>query len=157
MIYLILLGAEMLKIFMSRGGVPQAAVVAMQSSELEPIMILLLMLLALIFLGCLMDSLSMILLAIPFFWPVIDGLDFDLGPEELKIWFGILVLIVVELGLITPPVGMNVFVIHAMAADVPMSETFKGVMPFFVVEIFRVLLLMAFPGIVLWLPRLLSG
>ncbi len=157
MIYLILLGAEMLKIFMSRGGVPQAAVEIMQSSGLDPITILLLMLVSLIVLGCLMDSLSMILLAMPFFWPVIDGLDFGLGPEELKIWFGILALIVVELGLITPPVGMNVFVIHAMAEDIPMSETFKGVMPFFGAELLRVLLLVAFPGIVLWLPRLLTG
>ena len=157
MIYLILLGAEMLKIFMSRGGVPQAAVEIMQSSGLDPITILLLMLVSLIILGCLMDSLSMILLAMPFFWPVIDGLDFGLGPEELKIWFGILALIVVELGLITPPVGMNVFVIHAMAEDIPMSETFKGVTPFFGLELLRVLLLIAFPGIVLWLPRLLSG
>ncbi len=157
MIYLILLGAEMLKIFMSRGGVPQAAVEIMQSSRLDPITILLLMLISLIILGCLMDSLSMILLAMPFFWPVIDGLDFGLGPEELKIWFGILALIVVELGLITPPVGMNVFVIHAMAEDIPMSETFKGVMPFFGAELLRVLLLVAFPGIVLWLPRLLTG
>lgn len=157
MIYLILLGAEMLKIFMSRGGVPQAAVEIMQSSGLDPITILLLMLISLIILGCLMDSLSMILLAMPFFWPVIDGLDFGLGPEELKIWFGILALIVVELGLITPPVGMNVFVIHAMAEDIPMSETFKGVMPFFGAELLRVILLIAFPSIVLWLPRLLSG
>ena len=157
MIYLILLGAEMLKIFMSRGGVPQAAVEIMQSSGLDPITILLLMLVSLIILGCLMDSLSMILLAMPFFWPVIDGLDFGLGPEELKIWFGILALIVVELGLITPPVGMNVFVIHAMAEDIPMSETFKGVMPFFGAELLRVLLLVAFPGIVLRLPRLLTG
>ena len=157
MIYLILLGAEMLKIFMSRGGIPQAAVEIMQSSGLDPITILLLMLVSLIILGCLMDSLSMILLAMPFFWPVIDGLDFGLGQEELKIWFGILALIVVELGLITPPVGMNVFVIQAMAEDIPMSQTFKGVMPFFGAELLRVLLLIAFPGIVLWLPRLLSG
>ena len=157
MIYLILLGAEMLKIFMSRGGVPQVAVEIMQSSGLDPITILLLMLMSLIILGCLMDSLSMILLAMPFFWPVIDGLDFGLGPEELKIWFGILALIVVELGLITPPVGMNVFVIHAMAEDIPMSETFKGVMPFFGAELLRVLLLVAFPSIVLCLPRLLTG
>ena len=157
MIYLILLGAEMLKIFMSRGGIPQAAVEIMHSSGLDPITILLLMLVSLIILGCLMDSLSMILLAMPFFWPVIDGLDFGLGQEELKIWFGILALIVVELGLITPPVGMNVFVIQAMAEDIPMSQTFKGVMPFFGAELLRVLLLIAFPGIVLWLPRLLSG
>ena len=157
MIYLILLGAEMLKIFMSRGGVPQAAAEAMLNSGLEPMMIMVILLLALIALGCLMDSLSMILLAIPFFWPVISELDFGMSVEDLKIWFGILALIVVELGLITPPVGMNVFIISAMAKDVPMRETFAGVMPFFASEIVRIILLLAFPGIVLWLPSVLSG
>ena len=157
MIYLILLGAEMLKIFMSRGGVPQAAAEAMLNSVLEPMMIMVILLLALIALGCLMDSLSMILLAIPFFWPVISELDFGMSVEDLKIWFGILALIVVELGLITPPVGMNVFIISAMAKDVPMRETFAGVMPFFASEIVRIILLLAFPGIVLWLPSVLSG
>jgi tripartite ATP-independent transporter DctM subunit len=157
MIYLILLGAEMLKIFMSRGGVPQAAAESMLNSGLEPMMIMVLLLLALIVLGCLMDSLSMILLAIPFFWPVISELDFGMSVEDLKIWFGILALIVVELGLITPPVGMNVFIISAMAKDVPMRETFAGVMPFFASEIVRIILLLAFPGIVLWLPSVLSG
>ena len=157
MIYLILLGAEMLKIFMSRGGVPQAAAEMMANSGLAPVTILILLLIALILLGCLMDSLSMILLAIPFFWPVIAELDFGMGAEELKIWFGILALIVVELGLITPPVGMNVFVISAMAKGVPMRDTFIGVMPFFVAELLRIGLLVAFPAIALWLPRLLSG
>ncbi|UCE30165.1 MAG: TRAP transporter large permease [Burkholderiales bacterium] len=157
MIFLILLGAEMLKIFMARGGVPQAAAEMMATSGLSPMVILVLLLLALIVLGCLMDSLSMILLAIPFFWPVISGLDFGLGPEELKIWFGILALIVVELGLITPPVGMNVFVINSLARDVPMSETFIGVIPFFLSEMVRVTLLVAFPSLTLFLPRLLAG
>lgn len=157
MIFLILLGAEMLKIFMSRGGVPIAAAEAIQSSGLQPMVILVLLLLALIVLGCLMDSLSMIILAIPFFWPVLEGLDFGLSPGEMKIWFGILALIVVELGLITPPVGLNVFVIHSLAKDVPMSATFKGVMPFFISEIVRVTILVMFPSLVLLVPRLLSG
>lgn len=168
MIYLILLGAEMLKIFMSRGGVPQAVAEWMINSGLAPMTILILLLVALIVLGCLMDSLSMILLAIPFFWPVlveINGGDyvsaaqagFGMTSDDLKIWFGILALIVVELGLITPPVGMNVFVISSLAKDVPMSETFKGVLPFFVAELVRICLLLAFPVIVLWLPRILSG
>mgnify|MGYP001440022407 CR=1 FL=1 len=156
MIYLILLGAELLKIFMSRGGVPQAAAEMMVQSGLTPYAILVILLVALILLGCLMDSLSMILLAIPFFWPVIADLDFGLGPEETKVWFGILALIVVELGLITPPVGMNVFVINALARDVPMSATFRGVLPFFGAELIRVALLVAFPAITLFLPRLLS-
>jgi tripartite ATP-independent transporter DctM subunit len=157
MIYLILLGAQLLNIFMARGGVPQAAAAMMANSGLPPMTILILLLAALIVLGCLMDSLSMILLAIPFFWPVIAGLDFGMNVEDLKIWFGILALIVVELGLITPPVGMNVFVINSLARDVPMSRTFLGVMPFFVAELFRVALIVAFPALSLWLPRLLAG
>lgn len=155
MIYLILLGAELLKIFMSRAGVPQSAAQMMADSSLDPTVILIFLLLALIVLGCLMDSLSMILLVIPFFWPIIADLDFGMDVEETKIWFGILTLIVVELGLITPPVGLNVFVINSLAKDVPMSETFKGVLPFFCAEILRVAILVAFPGIVLFLPRLL--
>ena len=168
MIYLILLGAELLKIFMARGGVPQAMAEMMASSGLAPMTTLLILLLALILLGCLMDSLSMILLAIPFFWPVLVELNggdwataesspFGLGTEDLKIWFGILALIVVELGLITPPVGMNVFIISAQARDVPMSDTFIGVLPFFGAEILRVGVLIAFPALTLWLPSILSG
>ncbi len=157
MIYLILFGAQILNIFMARGGVPQAAAEMMEHSGLSPIVIVILLLIALIFLGCLMDSLSMILLTIPFFWPVVSGLDFGMSQDHLKIWFGILALIVVELGLITPPVGMNVFVINALAKDVPMSQTFRGVMPFFVAELFRVALILAFPALSLWLPKVLSS
>jgi tripartite ATP-independent transporter DctM subunit len=156
MIYLILLGAQLLNIFMARGGVPQAAAEMMATSGLAPLEVLVLLLVGLIVLGCLMDSLSMILLAIPFFWPVVSGLDFGMSVEELKIWFGILALIVVELGLITPPVGMNVFVINSLARDVPMSRTFLGVMPFFVAELIRVALIIAFPALSLWLPQLLA-
>jgi tripartite ATP-independent transporter DctM subunit len=157
MIYLILLGAQLLNIFMARGGVPQAAAAMTANSGLSPMWILFLLIVALIFLGCLMDSLSMILLAIPFFWPVISVLDFGMSVEDLKVWFGILALVLVELGLITPPVGMNVFVINAMAKDVPMSRTFLGVMPFFVAELFRVALLVAFPALTLWLPKVLAS
>ena len=80
-----------------------------------------------------------------------------MSTDDLKIWFGILALIVVELGLITPPVGLNVFVISALAKDIPMIETFKGVAPFFGTELLRVALLLALPGITLWLPSLYSG
>ncbi|MBR9649509.1 TRAP transporter large permease [Thalassovita aquimarina] len=168
MIYLILLGAEMLKIFMARGGVPQAMAEWMANSGLAPMTTLMILLFALILLGCLMDSLSMILLAIPFFWPVLveinggdwagaDTSPFGMGTEDLKIWFGILALIVVELGLITPPVGMNVFIISAQAKGVAMSETFLGVMPFFIAELVRVAVLIAFPALTLWLPSILAG
>lgn len=168
MIYLILLGAELMKIFMSRIGLPQQAALWIAESGMAPMLVMVLLLVALILLGCLMDSLSMILLVIPFFWPMLveinggpyqgaEGAGFGLSTDELKIWFGILALIVVELGLITPPVGMNVFIISAMAKDVPMIETFKGVVPFFMAELLRVALLLGFPALVLWLPRLLGG
>ncbi|MFN7022927.1 MAG: TRAP transporter large permease [Pseudorhizobium sp.] len=156
MIFLILLGAELLKIFMSRAGVPQAAADLLQNSGLSAMSILILIILAFLILGCLMDSLSMVILAIPFFWPVIAGLDFGLSPNETKIWFGIIILVVVELGLITPPVGLNVFIINAMARDIPMRETFRGVMPFFGTEMLRITLLILFPAITLFLPRLLQ-
>ena len=168
MIYLILLGAELMKIYLSRVRLPQHTAEWILNAGIDPFTVLLLLLLGLILLGMLLDSLSMILLVIPFIWPVLvtlnggqfqgaEGSGFGMSTNELRIWFGILALIVVELGLITPPVGMNVFIISAMARDTPMIETFKGVMPFFMAEIIRVGLLLAFPGIVLWLPRLLSG
>ena len=168
MIYLVLLGAELLKIFMSRGGVPQALAEWMAASGLPPMATLVMLLLALILLGCLMDSLSMILLAVPFFWPVlvtINGGDyvganeaaFGMTSDDLKIWFGILALVVVELGLITPPVGMNVFVISSLAPDTPMRQTFLGVAPFFGAEVIRVGLLLAFPALSLWLPGVLNA
>lgn len=166
MIYLIILGAELLKIFMSRVRLPQETAAWIAGSGLEPMTVLIILLIALILLGCLMDSLSMILLVIPFFWPVLveinggiyqgaEGAGFGMSTEDLKIWFGILALIVVELGLITPPVGMNVFVISSLARDTPMIETFKGVAPFFGAEIVRVLLLVSFPALTLWLPAVL--
>ncbi|EEX14187.1 trap dicarboxylate transporter, dctm subunit [Citreicella sp. SE45] len=168
MIYLILLGAELMKIFMSRIGLPQQAAAWIADSGMAPMMVMVLILVALILLGCLMDSLSMILLVIPFFWPMLleingglyqgaEGAGYGMSTEDLKVWFGILALIVVELGLITPPVGMNVFIISALAKDTPMIETFKGVAPFFCAELLRVALLLAFPALTLWLPRLLGG
>jgi TRAP-type C4-dicarboxylate transport system permease large subunit len=95
--------------------------------------------------GCVMESLSMILVTIPVFYPILEGLDFGMTPDHLKIWFGIIVLIVVEVGLITPPVGMNVFIINGLARDIPMKETFKGVLPFLLSDMVRVVLLIAFP------------
>ncbi|MFD1797565.1 TRAP transporter large permease [Paracoccus aurantiacus] len=169
MIYLILLGAELMKIFMSRAGLPQTAAAWIADSGMSPMAVMVVILIALILLGCLMDSLSMILLVIPFFWPMLlelngglyqisaDGAGFGMSTEDLKIWFGILALIVVELGLITPPVGMNVFIISSLAKDVPMIETFKGVLPFFFAELLRVALLLLFPVITLALPRLLAS
>ncbi len=156
MIFLILLGAAIFNAFLGFSQLPIYAADFFGSSGLAPITILLGMIALYILLGFVMDSLSMIFLTVPIFWPIIAGLDFGLGEEETKLWFGIISLIVVEMGLITPPVGLNVFIINSMARDVPMIETFKGVIPFFCSDIVRVAILIAAPVITLILPRLLA-
>ena len=155
MIFLIVLGAAMFNSFLALTQLPQLAATAIGESGWPPYMVLAVMLLAYLILGCVMDSLSMILLTIPIFFPVVMALDFGLSPEETAIWFGIIALIVVEVGLITPPVGMNVFIINSMARTVPMLESFKGVLPFLATDIVRVVILIAFPVITLGLVRLL--
>ncbi|MDE0781776.1 MAG: TRAP transporter large permease, partial [Planktomarina sp.] len=152
MIFFIILGAGFYNGFLALTQVPQEISNFVVGQGLSPWMVLTLVLLFYLILGCLMDSLSMILLTIPIFFPVIVGLDFGMSQEQVAIWFGILVLIVVEVGLITPPVGMNLFVINAMDRMTPMVETYKVVMYFVASDIIRVVLLVAFPLITLfWL------
>ena len=168
MIYLILLGAELMKIYMSRTGLPQALADWILIAGFEPMSVLIVLLLGIILLGCLLDSLSIILLIIPFFWPVLVELNggvhidaetagFGMTTGDLKIWFGILALVVVEVGLITPPVGMNVFVISSIADNCDISDTFKGVSPFFIAELIRIVILVSLPILALWLPNILTG
>ena len=156
MIFLILLGAKIFNAFLGFSELPIFAADFFQNAGLSPFVVLLGMIILYILLGFVMDSLSMILLTVPIFWPIIAGLDFGLGPDETKLWFGIITLIVVEMGLITPPVGLNVFVINSMAKDVPMLETFKGVVPFITSDFIRVAIIIAFPVITLILPDLLA-
>ena len=156
MIYLIILGAAMFSAFLGFTQLPIYAADWFRDSGLPPLAVLLTMLALYVVLGCVMDSLSMILLTVPIFWPIISGLDFGMPQGELLLWFGILSLIVVEVGLITPPVGLNVFVINSLAKDVPMLETYKGVLPFLVSDLARVALIVAFPGLALALPGWLA-
>jgi len=156
MIFLILLGAAIFNAFLGFSQLPITAADFFGNSGLSPYTILLGMIVLFIVLGFVMDSLSMIFLTIPIFWPIIAVLDFGMSPDEAKLWFGIIALIVVEMGLITPPVGLNVFIINSMAKNVPMIETFKGVIPFFASDIVRVAILILFPSITLILPRLLA-
>lgn len=155
MIYMILLGANIFNAFLTQTQLPQTLAQIIGDSGYSPMLILMLILFMYLILGCVMDSLSMILLTIPIFFPIIQVLDFGLSPEETAIWFGIIALIVVEVGLITPPVGLNVFVINKLAKDVPMVESFKGVMPFLISDFIRVGILVAFPVLTLYLVRVL--
>ena len=154
MIFMIVLGAGLYNTFLALSQLPQEMAQLVVGSGLSPWMVLAIVLGVYLLLGCVMDSLSMILLTIPIFFPMIMGLDFGMTPEETAIWFGILVLIVVEVGLITPPVGMNLFVINSMARDIPISHTFRGVMPFVASDLVRTIILAAFPAITLFVLRL---
>jgi C4-dicarboxylate transporter, DctM subunit len=153
MIFLIILGAAALNNFLALSQLPQAAVSFVIEQGLNPWAVLILMLVFYVILGCFMDSLSMILLTVPIFYPIVVALDFGLPPAEFGLWFGILVLIVVEVGLITPPVGMNLFVINSMSKETTMGQTFAGVTPFLLSDFARTVILVAFPSISLFLVQ----
>ena len=151
MIFLIIFGATIFNSFLAFTQAPQDMAEWVTTQGFAPLTVLAAMLLCYLIFGCVMDSLSMILLTIPIFFPIVMALDFGLTPEQTAIWFGILALIVVEVGLITPPVGMNLFIINQVAEDIPISKTYAGVTPFVLSDLVRVLVLVAFPGITLWL------
>lgn len=154
MVFLIVLGAAAYNNFLALSMLPQELAAWVGSLGLSPYAVLAAILIFYLVFGCVLDSLSMILLTIPIFFPLIAGLDFGLSPEETAIWFGILVLIVVEVGLITPPVGMNLFVIKSMAPDITIREAWRGVLPFVASDIVRVAVLAAAPAIALFILRL---
>jgi C4-dicarboxylate transporter DctM subunit len=151
MIFFIVFGAAFYNGFLALTQVPQELSNWVAGQGLSPIMVLVVILVIYLLLGCVMDSLSMILLTVPIFFPVMMALDFGMSPEHVAIWFGILVLIVVETGLITPPVGMNLFIINAMDRATSMLETYKAVLFFVASDLIRVAILVAFPAITLFL------
>jgi tripartite ATP-independent transporter DctM subunit len=153
MIFFIVFGAAMYNSFLALSQLPAEAAAYIAGQGFPPLAVLIGILIFYLVLGCFMDSLSMILLTVPIFFPLVSGLDFGLGAEEFAIWFGILVLVVVEVGLITPPVGMNLFVINSMAKDIPMLATYRGVTPFVVSDIARTIILVAFPALSLFMVR----
>ena len=157
MIFFIILAAGVFNSFLSVAQVPQTLAAFFRETALNPWIILVGMLLLYIVLGTVMDSIAMIFLTVPIFVPIIAQLDFGIPPAEVGIWFGILVLMSAEIGLITPPVGLNLFVINAMSKGVTIRETYRGALPFVMSDILRIALLVAFPGITLWMVRLFYG
>ena len=151
MIFFIVLGAGFYNSFLALSQVPQELSNWVVSQGFSPWTVLTMVLVFYLIFGCLMDSMSMILLTIPIFFPVIAVLDFGMSAEHVAIWFGILVLIVVEVGLITPPGGMNLFIINAMDRKTPMTATYRAVLWFVTSDILRIILLVLFPSITLFL------
>ena len=158
MIFLVLMGADMLNTALAVSQMPVELANWVQHSGLSPLLILAMILLIYVLLGCVMDSLAMILLTIPIFYPIVMGLDyFGMPVADKSVWFGILALMVVEIGLVHPPVGMNVYIINRLAKDVPLTETFKGVIPFLLSDFIRITLLVFFPIISLYLIHTFEG
>jgi tripartite ATP-independent transporter DctM subunit len=152
MIFIILVGAEFYSSFLALSQTPQALARWIGEGGFAPLTVLLGIVVVYILLGCVMDGLPMILITVPVFYPIVIGLDFGMGIEALAMWFGILVLIAVEVGFITPPIGLNVYVINSMARDVPITESFKGIVPFFLSDLARIALIIAFPATCTFLP-----
>jgi C4-dicarboxylate transporter DctM subunit len=148
MIFTIIIGAFIFNAFLAVSTVPMELASWVSTLGFSPILIMILIIFAYMVLGCFIDAMSMIVLTIPIFYPVVTSLGFD------PIWFGIIIVLVTEMAMITPPVGMNVYVIAGVARDVPMQTIFRGILPFVLIEIFFIALVVAFPQIVLFLPSL---
>jgi TRAP-type C4-dicarboxylate transport system permease large subunit len=145
-VFTVLIGALLFGYFLTVTQTPQKVTELLTGLGIGRYGVLAVIMLMYLVLGCLMDSLAMIILTVPIIFPVIKELGFD------PIWFGVIIVMTVELGLIHPPVGMNIFVIKSVVEDVKMSTMFYGVMPFIITDLLRLIILIAFPIIALWLP-----
>jgi C4-dicarboxylate transporter DctM subunit len=149
MIFMVLIGAFIMNTFIAMSTIPMQLAEMVTGFGLPPIFVIALIMLLYLVLGCVIDTMSMIFLTIPIFFPVVTSLGFD------AVWFGVIIVLVTEIAMITPPIGMNVYVIGGVVKDVPMETIFKGIMPFVAVEIAFVIILVAFPQLALFLPRLM--
>jgi len=149
MIFMILIGTAVFNYFVETTGLPQALVQTVSELGWNPYIILVLLVIFYVILGCFMDALSMILLTLPFVYPLITNLGFD------PIWFGVIMVSVVEVGLITPPVGMNLFVIMASTPGLRLQVISRGVIAFLLADVMRLALLILFPALSLWLPTII--
>jgi C4-dicarboxylate transporter DctM subunit len=157
MVFTIFLGADMLNSALALSQMPAQLAQTVAALDLAPVLVVTGILVFYIVLCSVMDELSMIILTVPILIPVVMELPlYGLTSTEKAIWFGILVLSVVEIGLIAPPVGLNVYVVNSLARDVPMAETYRGVVPFLISDAIRITLLIAFPALSLWAVRLIS-
>jgi tripartite ATP-independent transporter DctM subunit len=156
MIFMIFIGADLMNSALALTQVPAQLASLVGSWGLSPVGVVAAILLFYVVLGAVMDELSMILLTIPIFFPMVMSLDFGMAKESTAIWFGIMVLMTVGFGLLAPPVGLNVYVVNGMAKDIPIGESYRGVMPFLVSDTLRTLLLLFFPSISLWFVKFVS-
>jgi TRAP-type C4-dicarboxylate transport system permease large subunit len=149
MLFVVILGGFMFSYFMIFSRIPVSLGTWIEAAGLPSLVIILCVVLIYIVFGLFLDSISMMLITVPVFLPIFQSLGFD------TVWFGIFIVVVAEIGLITPPVGLNIFVIKSQLPDIPIQVMYAGILPFLVVDLLLIVLLVAFPGLALWLPRLL--
>jgi len=150
MIYLIIIGASMLTYFLSASHLPENMVEWIEHLDVPPLVIIFSLYLMYIALGAVFDGFAAMVITLPFVLPVVTGLGYD------PIWWGVIMVMVIEIGMITPPIGINVFVLHGMAKDIPLRTIFLGITPFLVADLIRLTLITIFPSLALWLPTLLG-
>ena len=150
MIFIIIIGASIYAYFATLSGLPIAAVQGIQSLGLPDWALLGALLLLYLVLGAFFDTIAAMVLTLPVVYPLIIGMGYD------PIWWGVINIVVLELGMITPPFGINVFVLHGMRSDVPLGQIYRGVVPFLIADLVRLGLLVSIPALSLWLPRQLG-
>ena len=149
MVYVAALGALIFSYFVGSTQAASAMVAAITALELSPILVIVLLLGVYLILGCVFDTVAAMLITLPFVAPLVAGIGYDL------VWWGIVMVVVIEVGLITPPIGLNVFVLHGVAPNLRLAEIFRGVAPFVAVDLLRLAILVAIPSLTLWLPQLM--
>ncbi|HIM46332.1 MAG TPA: TRAP transporter large permease, partial [Alphaproteobacteria bacterium] len=150
LIYLIIIGANIFTYFVTLSHLPNHLVAAIQGLGVDPVVIIFLLLLMYLILGSIFDTVAAMVITLPFVFPLIIDLGFD------PIWFGVINVMVIEIGMITPPIGINVFVLHGIARDIPLKTIFRGIVPFLAADLVRLTILVFFPVLALWLPRLMN-
>lgn len=147
LIFVILIGASVFSYFATLSGLPGALITGIQSLNLPPYLVILLLELMYLILGSIFDTVAAMVLTLPFVYPLVTGMGFD------PIWWGVINIVVMEIGMITPPIGINVFVLHGVAEDLPLNVIFRGIIPFLISDILRLLLLTFVPQLSIWLPH----
>ncbi len=150
MLFFLVIGAVLFSNFINLAGLPDSLRDMVLAMDLSPVLVILAIVAIYVLLGCVLESMSMILLTVPVFYPLVQAMGFDL------VWFGILVVVVTEISLITPPVGLNVFVLKTVLPDVKLSTIFKGVTPFWIADIVRLVLIATIPALSLALPKMVG-
>ena len=150
MIYLIICGASIFSYFITASKLPHELVRVITAMELAPLAVIFVLFIVFLILGCVFDTIAAMLITMPFIYPLVVGLGYS------PIWWGIVLVMVIEVGMITPPIGMNVFVLHGVSGGIPLRTIFRGIVPFFFADLIRIWIVIVFPALALWLPGVLG-